>query len=170
MAKLTKVYWDSCAWIGLINGEPDKKRELEIIFSQAARGYYQLWCSANALVEVNRYSDEEGLPKPLDAVKSKVLDDLFKQPFVKIIPCDLAVGLEARRIVRETPKFRNKFDAVHIASATRFNIELMHTYDRPDLLDLNGLFFCKNGNPLVICYPDETTDGSLFSKKRQSNG
>ena len=75
----------------------------------------------------------------------------------------MAAGLEARRIVREVPDFRNKLDAAHIASATRFSIEPMRTYDRPDLIDFSGLLPCKNGNPLIICYPDETTGGSLLN-------
>ena len=28
MAQPEKLYWDSCAWIGFANKEPDKKKEL----------------------------------------------------------------------------------------------------------------------------------------------
>lgn len=41
----------------------------------------------------------------------------------------------------------------------------MHTYDNDDILPLNGNLFCRNGDALVICYPDETTDGRSSKKK-----
>ena len=34
ISDLTKVYWDSCAWIGLLNGEPDKRWQLETMLQQ----------------------------------------------------------------------------------------------------------------------------------------
>lgn len=30
MAKIKNVYWDACAWLGMLNGEPKRQRELQI--------------------------------------------------------------------------------------------------------------------------------------------
>lgn len=170
MAKAKRVYWDACAWIGLINGEVDKKRALGIIYGGAQRGHYEIWSCATAVVEANRLKDEMGEPKPLAAEKLQVLDDLFLQPFVKVMPNDIEVARLARKLFRETPGLGKKWDAVHLASAMRSNIEVFHTYDNDDLLHLNGQLTCRNGNPLTICYPDETTDGSLFKNAPRKAG
>ena len=38
----------------------------------------------------------------------------------------------------------------------------MHTYDKTDLLHLSEKLNCKNGLPLAIRVPDETSDGPLY--------
>jgi predicted nucleic acid-binding protein len=166
MAKAKRVYWDTCAWLGFINGEADKKRELGIIYSQAQRGFYEIWTSAVSVVEANRLADEVNQVKPLDPEKLRKLDDLFVQPFIKVVPQDLEIARLARKLFRETAGLGKKWDAVHLATAIRWSVETLHTYDREDLLHLSGKLSCKNGNSLTICYPDETTDGTLFAKKR----
>src|SRR5688500_13257246 len=88
MPKPIKIYWDSCAWLGFLNGEADKKRELEIVYGNAKLGKYELWTSTLAFVEVNRVHDETGASKPLAAEKDAVIAALFQQTFVKPIPMD----------------------------------------------------------------------------------
>jgi predicted nucleic acid-binding protein len=166
MAKLTKLYWDSCAWLGLVNGEPLKKRELEIVYGNGGQGQCELWTSALALVEVNRLGDEKGKPKPLADHNRVTIENLFRQQFVKVVPLDVEVADLARRLVRENPKLSKFKDAVHLASAIRWNIPILHTYDRDDLLHLSGQLSCKDGTNLMICYPGQTTDGPLFNSRR----
>lgn len=40
-----KVYWDSCAWIGLVNAEPDKLPALRHIYALARKGLVEIWSS-----------------------------------------------------------------------------------------------------------------------------
>lgn len=159
------LYWDSCAWLGLLNGEPDKQRELAIIYDSAKRGAYEIWTSAVSLVEVFRFADELKETKPLSAEKLQAIESMMEQPFVKLINVDLVIGRRARKIIRETPKLRKNRDAIHLASAIVWNKETLLTYDNDDLLHLNGSLKCDNGRPLAICYPDEESDGPLFAKK-----
>ncbi|MBO1021877.1 PIN domain-containing protein [Methylobacterium sp. SD274] len=165
MGKPLKIYWDTCAWLGLLNGEPDKKRELEIVYDAARKGRYQLWTSALAIVEARRLNVEKNDPKPLSAENEEKIARIFKQEFVMTTPLDLDVANKARALWRLTVGLGKFQDAVHIASAQKWNISLMHTYDNDDILPLNGNLFCRNGDALVICYPDETTDGPLFKKE-----
>jgi predicted nucleic acid-binding protein len=167
LSRVVKLYWDSCAWIGLINGEANKKRELEIVYSNAKNGLCQIWTSTLAFVEVNRFEDEHGKPKPLERDKGEVIGNLFRQTFVKPIPMDVEIAHRARDLTRETVGLGKFKDAVHLASALRWDIPIMHTYDRVDLLHLSGKFTCKSGSRLEICYPDETTDGPLFAQAKQ---
>lgn len=167
MAKPLKLYWDSCAWLGFINGEADKKRELEIVYGHARKGTYQLWTSTLSMVECRRLATEEHDPKPLSDEHEQTLKDLFAQPFVKPIPMAVDIAEMARTIWRQTPGLGKFQDAVHVASAIRWNIPILHTYDRDDLLHLDSTFDCRDGTRLTICYPDETTDGALFAKSKR---
>lgn len=165
MAKPLKLYWDTCAWLGLLNDEPDKSRELKIVYGHARREKYELWTSTLSMVEARRLKVEEHLQKPLDEANEKKISEVFLQPFVKPVPVDLHIAGEARKIWRLTAGLTKYQDAVHLASALRWDIQVMHTYDHDDLLHLSGKFDCRGGTKLTICYPDETTDGPLFSKK-----
>lgn len=164
MAKAVKLYWDSCAWLGLINGEADKRRELEIVYGHAKQGKYQLWTSTLSIVECRRLSSELNQSKPLGEENEKLIGDFFLQPFVMPVPVALDIAESARKIWRSTPGLKKYQDAVHLASALRWDAPVLHTYDHDDLLHLDGKFKCKNGDVLKICYPDETTDGPLFAK------
>lgn len=165
MARAVKLYWDSCAWLGLLNGEADKKRELDIVYAHAKTGHYEIWTSTFSIVEVRRIDSEKDDPKPLSAKNLEIIEGLFLQSFVKIIPLDLEIASDARRLFRETQGLGKYQDAVHLASAIKWNLPTLHTYDHEDLLHLDGKLQCKNGDKLRICYPDETTDGPLFAKK-----
>lgn len=158
-----KLYWDSNAWLGLLNGEADKKRELQIVYGHAKKGHYELWTSTWSYMECRRLKSEADLPRPLDPANEKIIADIFRQPCVKPIPVTQDIAELARTTWRETPGLGSYQDAVHLVSALRWNVPVMHTYDRDDLLHLTGSFTCKDGTPLIICYPDETTDGPLFA-------
>ncbi len=166
MAKPTRLYWDSCAWLGFLNGEADKKRELEIVYAGARAGQYELWTSTLSMVEVRRLRSEKDDAKPLSESNLKKISDLFAQPFVKPIPLAQDIAEHARELVRNTTGLQKFQDAIHLASALRWDSQVMHTYDNNDLLHLSDKFNCRNGKALRICYPDETTDGPLFSKSK----
>lgn len=164
LAKAARIYWDSCAWIGLINGESDKQRELEIVYGNARQGRCELWTSTLSIVEVRRLHAEKHDPKPLSETHRNTLQDLFRQPFVKPVPLALDIAEEARDLFRRTKGLGKYQDAVHLASALRWNCTVLHTYDNADLTHLSMQFACRNGEKLPITYPDETTDGPLFAQ------
>lgn len=167
MAKPVRIYWDSCAWLGLINGEADKKRELEIVYGSARQGKYELWTSTLSIVEVRRLKSERYDTKPLSEDHRNTLRDLFRQPFVKPIPLAQDIAEDARDLFRRTEGLGKFPDAVHLASALRWNASVLHTYDNQDLLHLSMRFDCRNGEKLPISFPDETTDGPLFARYGQ---
>jgi predicted nucleic acid-binding protein len=165
MSKPIRIYWDSCAWIGLINGEPDKRRELEIIYTHAKQGKYEIWTSALSLIEVRKLSSEAGKPRPLPPENLSTIRAVFIQPCVKTIPVSSDISDQACEIFRNTPGLNKWQDSIHLASALKWSIPIMHTYDHVDLIAVSAKFECKNGETLIIIYPDETTDGPLFAKK-----
>jgi predicted nucleic acid-binding protein len=164
LAKVFRIYWDTCAWLGFLNGEADKRRELEIVYTNARNGHYELWTSTFSMVETRRLKAEEHDAKPLSPENLKKIIDLFKQPFVKPIPLAVDIADHARDLWRTTKGLGKYQDAIHLASALRWNCDVLHTYDHVDLLHLSMTFACRNGEKLPICYPNETTDGPLFAK------
>lgn len=167
MAKPPKIYWDSCAWLGFLNGEADKKRELQIVYGNARNGQCQLWTSTLSLVETRRLAEEKDMPKPLSNENAKKIEAIFKQPFVYTIPLAVDIADRARDIFRTVPTMKKWQDAIHLASALRWDSDVMHTYDHDDLLRLSLKYECRNGQKLPIVYPDESTDGPLFSHAKR---
>ncbi len=118
-----------------------------------------------AIVEVSRLDAEMGMPKPISRASISKIDAMLFQSFVKLIPLDILVAKEARLLIRETPRLKKKPDAVHLASAMRWNIPVMHTYDNDDLTHLSNKLKCRNGALLEICYPKTDDAGELFVER-----
>lgn len=167
MADPTKIYWDSCAWIGLVNGEPDKLPALHAVYGHARRGRVEIWTSTMAVVEANRLATEMQMAKPIPPASIAKLDGLLFQPFVKLINLDQVVAKRARKVLRETVGLGKKPDAVHLASAIIWSIPVFHTYDRDDLLHLNGTIVCADGSPMEIIEALDPFAGGLFDDRQQ---
>lgn len=164
MASAFRVYWDSCAWLGLLNGEADKKRVLETIYTNARNGHCELWTSTLSMVEVRRLRVEETDSKPLKPEHLKTIGDIFKQVFVKPIPLAVDIANDARHLWRITSGLGKWQDAIHLASALRWNCDALHTYDDKDLVHLSMKLERRDGEKLKICHPSETAIGPLFSR------
>lgn len=163
LANPTQVYWDSCAWLGLVNGEMNRKIQLESIYSQGRTQLVEIWTSAVSIVEANRLKSEMQMAKPIPQGSDRALDGLLFQPFVKIVPVDTVIARTARKLLRETTGLRKLPDAIHLASALKWNIHTLHTYDRDDLLHLDGKMKCDDGEVLTICEPRDP-NGGLFAE------
>jgi len=121
-----------------------------------------------AIVEVNRLASEMQMTKPISPESIAKLDGLLFQPFVKLVNLDQIVAKRARKVIRETPGLKKKPDAVHLASAIIWNIPIFHTYDRDDLLHLNGTISCIDGTPMEITAARDPFDGGLFDERNQN--
>ncbi len=168
MAGAIKLYWDSCAWLGLANDEPGRVIALEDIYEKARAGKFEIWTSTISIVEANRLQGEENKPKPIAPAGISVFDKIFQQPFIKLAAVDFEIAVLARRLIRETPKFGNRHDAIHLASAVRYNIPIFHTYDNAHLLPLDGKIKCDDGTPMTICEPRDPEPG-LFDPYTKGN-
>jgi len=147
-----RVYWDSCVWIGLLNEEPDKVDAAKWIIERGEAGEVEIWTSTITLAEVYKIRG----PAEADPEGDKKLDEFLSQPYVVHVQVDQDIAMEARRLLRaKLPGLRKPNDAIHLASAVWHDIEVLHTFDRDDLLPLNGLVKCRNGKPLTVCTPPE---------------
>jgi predicted nucleic acid-binding protein len=159
-----KVYWDACAWLGLVNSEPKKVPPLEYFFDLAKRGHLEIWTSAISYVEVYHLASET---KPFEKDGLDIIKEAIEAPFVKIIPLDMEVGRKARGL-RRNHTLRAP-DAVHLASALVRSISPMHTWDRDDLVKLDDTLSCKDAERLRIRIPEipPPPPGTLFSTAQQ---
>ena len=90
------------------------------------------------------------------------IDEVFEQEFIKLVPLDVEVAKFARKLLRQHSGLKKRPDAIHLASALRWPVDVMHTYDGNDLLHLDGKMKGKTGSLLRIAPPDDPPDGPLF--------
>lgn len=164
MADPLRIYWDSCAWMGLVNAEADKLPGLRAVYGHARRNLVELWTSTIAIVEVSKLASEKSLKRPIPPDSLAVIDAILFQPFIKPVNVDQIVAKRARKLTREVDRLKGP-DAVHIASAMVWNVPVFHTYDRDDLLALNGKIYCDDGTPLEIIQARDPFEGALFVER-----
>lgn len=164
MASPVRIYWDSCAWLALINEEPGRLPDVDAVYAQARQGNVEIWSSTMSIVEVNRPASEMNMTKPIPPESLAALDAVFFQPFVKLVPVDIDIATRARKLVRETVGLKKKADAIHLTSAMRWNLPVFHTYDESDLKHLNGTIQCDDGTMMAISDPFDPFAGGLFAQ------
>ena len=162
MADHRRVYWDACAWLGLLNGEGDKLIALQHVWAKAKGGELQIWTSAFCLAEVYKLKCE-GEWTALEPENDAKIDNLFDQDFVKIVQVDSEIARLAKRLLRTYDKLRKPSDAIHLATAVQWDIEQFHTYDHSDLIGL--VVKTSNGSAMDICKPSMIDGETLFNRE-----
>lgn len=158
-----KIYWDSCAWIGFFNNEPDKVTPLRVIWGAAEKGKYEIYTSTFSYVEVIHGKQLYGQPYPPEDYDAKVFD-AFEQPHVKRAQLDTEVAKLARSLRRLFhPVLAKRSDAIHMATAMYHNCEELHTWDEAHLTPLDGRVQRRDGASLRILQPGPVLPGGLFA-------
>lgn len=125
------LYWDSCVFLSLVNGDADRVCHIEPFLDLADDGKMRIITSTLTVTEV-AYGAMEADGALSDDVVQKI-DDLWSpaSPIFLVDPF-LAIAMDARNLLRETLKKRPKlrpFDALHVATARHYGVEEFHTYD-----------------------------------------
>lgn len=154
-------------WLGLVNGEPKKIAAIEYQYEQAQRGQSELYTSTIAYVEVFRLRSEQTEKIPLPQAGLDIIQDAIEQDFVKLIPVDMEIGRNARKLRRQLVSFQGAADSVHLASALRWGVDALFTYDKAHLIAQNGLLTDHFGRPLRICEPEGPPPLPLFAAASQ---
>ena len=145
-----RVYWDACAFLGLINKEADKHADCFAVWREAENGDTVILTSFFTYAEVFK-AKCEGKGKPLDEAGDKKIEALLQQRFIQGVLVDETIGIAARRLMRRHKECRKPIDGIHLATALRLSVDEMHTYDGSDLLALDGQIACADGRYLTIC-------------------
>lgn len=152
-SKKAKIYWDACAFLGFLKGEPNKAACVEIIKAAKAK-HIQIWTSSIVLVEVLHLGRKEG--KVIPASDRDQIRRLFSEPYVQIVTADWWICTQAQELFWAYPDLKWK-DSIHVATAIRHKIPLVHSYD-PDFLDINGVV----GDPPLRIEEPNISSGPLF--------
>lgn len=161
MTDRKRIYWDACAWLGMINGEADKAAELEVVWRKAEHGEIEIWTSAFCIAEVYKAKCEGGRVG-LAPEYDEQIDNMFDQDFVHITQVDLGVARLAKQLLRSDNKLTKPSDGIHLATAILWNCDQLHTWDASDLLGL--AVQCADGSELTICKPNMIDGETLWTK------
>lgn len=119
------VYWDSNAFLGLLNGEQDKAPSCENVWKAGEDGLLVIVTSTLTVAEVI-YA--KGAPK-LDATKRPLVNNFFRANHIVQKPLTRSIAELARDVVWDS-NVRPR-DAIHIATAAYYKINEFHTFDGP---------------------------------------
>jgi predicted nucleic acid-binding protein len=147
-----RVYWDACAFIGLLNQEPGKVNVCSEVWREAERGETIICTSFLSFAEVFRMKCE-GQVKPLAQANDEKVENLLRQKWIVSAVIDERIAVAARRLMRSYAECRKPTDGIHLATALAMSVDQMHTYDGADLLGLDGKIHRADGKPLTICTP-----------------
>lgn len=146
---LSKVYWDSNAFLAWLQNEPEHEAACRDTLQAAQSGEFLIVTSALTIAEVLWL---RGGPK-LGEDKAEILNRWFRRSFIRVVNLDRKTAQDAQRFVWENgikPK-----DSVHVATAVQFECPVLETFDKPLIkkgLDLDDL---------VIREPMPAAQGSL---------
>ena len=128
--------WCSCMVIDYLVGAERSRMACEQLIDRAKAGEIEIVVSALALAEVAKING--------DAQAEHTIQEFFRRPYVIVAQLDWLVAEEARKMLRAVPKLKAG-DATHLATAVRWKIPVLETWDTDDLVPLDGKF----GSPTV---------------------
>lgn len=151
--KVLAIYWDSDAFLGWLGKEADKQKACGTVLGAAERGEVVLVTSSLTLTEVIRIKHQPAIPRD----GAEKVRKFFLSRYIVIKQLDRFTAEDARDLVW-THGLKPK-DAIHVATARRFQIPVLHSYDS-DLTDLNGKI-----PGIVICKPC-LPQGDMFAEQQ----
>jgi hypothetical protein len=120
--RLRRVYWDSCVFIALISNlmtplAMERRWHAERFLDDAINGKIELFTSTLTITEVVRTEVAPGMPtSPVPPEVRQKIEDLFNEPYIRLIPLDIARANEARDLTWQHPQIKHP-DNVHVVSA-----------------------------------------------------
>lgn len=146
------IYWDSCAFLGWLQEEPENVELCRGTLERAQAGEVGIVTSALTLTEVLW---TKGGPR-LAQDKSDVLRKFFRHSYIRVFNLTRGIAERAQDVVWShgiKPK-----DAIHVATALGLGSTIFETFDR-GLLDRDGRF---RDESLVFRKPIPPKERSLF--------
>ncbi len=148
------IYWDSCVFLDRLKRRADRITVLEAITDAAASGDFLIVTSCVTLSEVIKLPDA-GLTLPAQVA---TIEAFFENEWISVRVVDEVIAKAAAEL-RRLHGIRT-CDAIHVATAVRYNLSTFHTYDglnddgtikpRPALLAFDQQFGVNSKMRIVI--------------------
>jgi predicted nucleic acid-binding protein len=116
------VYIETSMIIAFLKGEEGRVEESKAALFEAEKGHIRTMTSAFTIAEVVKVEGGTIVEK-----SEKMIEDFFKQPWLRIVMVDRRVATKARRIARELSL--KPADAIHVATALLYQAQYIYTYD-----------------------------------------
>ena len=142
--------WDSCLFIAIIAEEEGR-----------VDNCLGLWREATVERRVDIYTSAITIAECADAAgndeREAKLQAFLQSKQLKVVNADRLVSERARAIQRQvysdTGKKLPVRDSIHLATAIQINATVLYTYDRNDLIRLDGRFANRDGLNIRIAEP-----------------
>jgi predicted nucleic acid-binding protein len=134
MAPRSIRYWDAGVFLALLKNEEWRIAEIQAVLKAAEAGQVLIVTSSVSLVEVVKLDQKQAIIEipPADCAK---IEGFFQRSYISVRLLDPRVSAMARQYIWQHGLSTR--DAMHLATAVRYRIPQLDTYDQ-GLLDLNG--------------------------------
>lgn len=159
------LYWDSCVFLSLINGHPDRAPNIATFIELAEKGKLKIVTSMLSIVEV-AFASQEQAAGVLSPEAEAAITGLWRPPSpITLHEFHVVIANGARELMRSALLNKTSLkpaDAIHLSTARTIGAARFHTYDE-GLDKYAGLIGAKIERPLPnqISLPLPTTGQQL---------
>ena len=150
-----KLLWDSCIFYAVLKGEDRRSGELEILqerVNEFNEGNLVIIASTLLLVEVRQ--------SKLDSKNMEIFDQMLGRSNLELVDVNPIIAKRAATLRNELRNEQDKYmstpDAIHVATAIEFGVE-MWTTDSMDNSNTAGILSLaekiKSKYDIVVCRP-----------------
>ncbi len=129
-----RVYWDCNVFVSYIEEIAGRFVDIDAVLREAEKGDIELLTSVATITEV-AFAAWERLPNGPDAETEQKINSLWVPPSpVKLVEFHQLIAEEARDLIRQAlPRGwgLKPYDAIHLSTARRMNVDRLDTYDEP---------------------------------------
>src|SRR5262249_2514454 len=118
-----RVYWDSCVFIDRLQRSPDKIVVLEELTDAARAAKLIIVASTLCIAETVKIGTGDAGSKS----QSESIFKFFENPWIELVQVDFEIAKLAHEISRDYGV--KPADAIHVATAIKAKVEVLHTYD-----------------------------------------
>jgi len=151
-----KICWETSCFTARFNEEPGRVDVCKAILEAAKKGEVELYTSFITVCEWAKIKGEYA------SEAEDTIAEYLRNPYIRLVPIDWSISRITRDLVRRYKL--NVRDAIHLATAIKLKVDVLHTYDEDHLISLNGKIPEVN---VVICKPVFNMQTTMFETPNQ---